>query len=234
MEPAEFIFINEDFTSSNVAPSEMDHLLANGWRHFGTYFFRYSIAYHRNRYRIVIPLRIRLSEFNLSKSLRRIIKKNSDLVTVIRPTIVDDEKYRLFDRHSRRFLFGRPESLEHFLDRKAAYVPCPGKEVCVYSEAGELLAASFFDDAGESISAVYAMFDPRESRRSLGIYTLLLESEFAKEAGKRFHYLGYAYSGSSFYDYKKRFSGTERFDWRGGWDDYRPENEIKWPALEDH
>ena len=230
MDPAEFIFINEDFTSSDVAPADMDRLLAGGWRHFGTYFFRYSIAYHRNRYRLVIPLRIRMSRFELSKSLRRVIRKNADLKAVVRPTVLDEEKECLFERHSRRFVTGRPESLVHFLDPNAATVPCPGKEICVYSGAGELLAASFFDDAEESISAVYAMFDPRESRRSLGIYTLMLESEFARETGKRFHYLGYAYAGRSFYDYKKRFTGTERYDWRGGWTEYRPLDEMKRPA----
>jgi len=230
MDPAEFIFINEDFTSPHITAEDMDRLLADGWRHFGRYFFRYSIAYHRNRYRLVIPLRIRLSRFELSKSLRRVIRRNSDLETVVRPTVLDEEKFRLFERHSERFVMGRPESLEHFLDPEAAEVPCRGKEICVYSSSGDLLAASFFDDAEESISAVYAMFDPRESRRSLGIYTLLLESEFAREEGKRFHYLGYAYAGNSFYDYKKRFSGTERYDWRGGWSEYSLLDEMTRPA----
>jgi arginyl-tRNA--protein-N-Asp/Glu arginylyltransferase len=217
MDSREFNFISEDFFSDHATPVEMDLLLADGWRHFGRYFFRYSVAFHRNRYRFVIPLRIRLEKFALSKSLRRVIRLNEDLKTVIRPATIDEEKGQLFERHRMRFVLGRPESLEHFIDRDASRIPCRGMEVCVYGRSGQLLAASFFDDAATSISAVYAIFDPAESKRSLGIYTLLKEAEYARSLGKEFHYLGYAYEGRSFYDYKKRFRGTERFDWRGNW-----------------
>ena len=46
---------------------------------------------------------------------------------------------------------------------------------------------------------------------------MLKEIEFAQENGKEFYYQGYAYEGESFYDYKKRFRGTEVFDWKGNW-----------------
>ena len=64
------------------------------------------------------------------------------------------------------------------------------------------------------------MFDPACSQRSLGIFTLLLELEYAIRNKKKFYYLGYAYEGASFYDYKKRFKGTEVFDWKGRWEKY--------------
>ena len=76
---------------------------------------------------------------------------------------------------------------------------------------------SYFDIGGESVSGIYAMFEPKSAGRSLGIFTMLKEIEFARERGKEFYYLGYAYAGNSFYDYKKRFSGTEMFDWNGCW-----------------
>ena len=46
---------------------------------------------------------------------------------------------------------------------------------------------------------------------------MLKEIEFAIENGKEFYYQGYAYEGESFYDYKKRFRGTEFFGWDGNW-----------------
>jgi arginine-tRNA-protein transferase len=61
------------------------------------------------------------------------------------------------------------------------------------------------------------MFDPEFSSRSLGIFTMLNEIEFAIEKKKEFYYQGYSYEGESFYDYKKRFRGTECFDWNGKW-----------------
>jgi len=64
------------------------------------------------------------------------------------------------------------------------------------------------------------MFDPDESNRRLGIFTMLKEIEYSIDAGKQFYYQGYAYEGSSFYDYKKQFSGTEAFDWMGNWREF--------------
>jgi arginine-tRNA-protein transferase len=61
------------------------------------------------------------------------------------------------------------------------------------------------------------MFEPDAAHRRLGIFTLLKEIEYAIETGKEFYYLGYAYEGRSFYDYKKRFRGSEAFDWAGNW-----------------
>ncbi|HUF03270.1 MAG TPA: hypothetical protein VMM38_03765 [Aridibacter sp.] len=220
MDLADFTFINEEFHAESVSPEDLGRLLAKGWRHFGTYFFRYSIAYHSLRFRRVIPLRIRLEDFSLSRSLRRIRRLNSKLDVSIRTSSLDEEKRRLFDAHKQRFSGPRPGSILHFLDSEPGSVPCPGLEFCVRDEEGRMMAVSFADEADDSLSSVYAMFDPTHSRRSLGIYTILLEIEHAKSLGKTFQYLGYAYEGSSFYDYKKRFSAIERFDWRGNWVKY--------------
>ena len=61
------------------------------------------------------------------------------------------------------------------------------------------------------------MFEPTVTDRSLGIFTMLKEIEWAIETGRKFYYLGYAYEERSFYDYKKRFRGTEAFDWDDEW-----------------
>ena len=66
-------------------------------------------------------------------------------------------------------------------------------------------------------SGIYAIFDPDEQKRRLGIFTMLKEIEHSIETGREFYYQGYAYEGESFYDYKKRFSALERFDWGGNW-----------------
>jgi arginine-tRNA-protein transferase len=80
-----------------------------------------------------------------------------------------------------------------------------------------LVAVSYFGIGELATSGIYAMFEPTESPRSLGIFTLLKEIEYSIEQGKEFYYLGYCYEGESFYDYKKRFRGTEVFDWNGNW-----------------
>ena len=54
-------------------------------------------------------------------------------------------------------------------------------------------------------------------RRSLGLYVLLRQIQYAREAEKTYLYHGYAYREPSFYDYKKNFYGLEYFDWKGSW-----------------
>jgi arginine-tRNA-protein transferase len=171
---------------------------------------------HEGRICRVLPLRIRLSDFSFSKSQRRIFKKNQNLQTVIRPIEITDEKENLFERHKRRFKSGVPASLYDFLSFDAAKTPCEALEVCVYKNE-KLLAASFFDVGAKAISGIYAVFEPEETSRSLGIFTMLLEIDFALANGKSFYYQGYAYEGNSFYDYKKRFRALERFDWNNCW-----------------
>lgn len=220
MNPADFTFINEDFHAEKVSEQDLEALLARGWRHFGKYFFRYSVSFHGRRFRRVLPLRIRLEEFSKTKSLKRICRINKDLNVETGPAEIDDAKRELFRTHSERFRESRPTSILDFLDPEPGRYPIPATETRVRDRSGKLLAVSFADVASGSVSGIYAMFDPEHSRRSLGIYTLLLEMEHAAKLGKSLYYLGYAHDVSSHYDYKKRFRGTEYYDWMGNWRPY--------------
>lgn len=220
----DFSFINEEFYASEVTPAQTDMLLAQGWRHFGEHFYRYSIGFYGNDIRAVYALRINLPGFTFSKSQRKILRRNQDLTTVIRPIEITDDKIDLFERHKVRFSQGVPESIYDFLSPNPATVPCDGREVSVY-DGEKLVATAFFDVGRQSVSSIYAMFDPGESDRSLGVLTMLLEIQFAIETGRRYYYHGYAYEGKSFYDYKKRFRNLEVFDWKGEWVDFVDDEE---------
>ena len=209
-------FINEEFYADKIDPSQLDELLAQGWRHFGTQFFRYSLGVYESDIRRVIPLRIRLDQFSLSRSQRRVLNRNQDVSVDIRPIEINNEVMELFDRHRGRFSFGVPNSIYDFLSPDPSRIPCEGLEVAVHL-GSRLVAASYFDVGEHSVSAIYGMFDPELPRRSLGIFTMLKEIEYAGASGKTLYYQGYSYEGRSFYDYKKRFSGTECFDWHGNW-----------------
>ena len=211
----DFKFINEEFRVERVTPAQLDDLLFAGWRHFGTHFFRYNLGLYEFDIRRVIPLRIRLTDFSFSKNQRRVLKRNNTACIDIGPIEITDEVQRIFERHKRRFKSGVPDSVYDFVSGDP-YLPCETRQVTVRFDS-KLVAVSYFDVGERSISAVYAMFDPEFSNRSLGIFTMLREIEFALDAGKEFYYQGYSYDGASFYDYKKRFRGTECFDWKGNW-----------------
>ena len=100
-------------------------------------------------------------------------------------------------------------------------MPCRNVEICVRL-GGRLAAASFLDVGESATSAVYAMFDPEESKRSLGIFTMLVAIRYSRSLGYRHYYPGYACREPSIYDYKKNFSGIEGLDWRDGWGPLAP------------
>jgi leucyl-tRNA---protein transferase len=215
----DLILINEEFFADSITREQVDLLLADAWRHFGTYFFRYSLGIYEEEIRRVEPLRIRLRDFYLSKSQRRVLKRNEDLRTEIRPIEITPESEALFHRHKERFKSGIPISIYDFLSEEPATVPSDGSEIAVYLE-GRLVAVSYFDEGLRSTSGIYACFDPDLSHRRLGVYTMLKEIEYSIETARNYYYPGFAYEGESFYDYKKRFAALETFDWRGNWYDY--------------
>lgn len=218
-------YINEVFDTPHVSSQDLDRLLADGWRHFGTQFFRYSIGISEFELRLVIPLRVRLRDFSISKSQRRVLNRNSDVVIEIGSIDITQEACALFERHKQRFKFGIPDSIYDFLSQEPASSPCEALQLSVRLD-GRLIAVSFFDVGDRTVSALYAMFDPDLGRRSLGILTMLREIEFALDSGKEFYYQGYSYEGPSFYDYKKRFRGSEAFDWRGSWTRFAAKREL--------
>ena len=209
-----FEIINEEFRAASITPAQLDMLLADGWRHFGQHFFRYNFGIYEGRIERVIPLRICLDRLANSKSQRRTLRRNADLEVRFGPPAIDAEVHDLFARHKQRFRTGVPDDIFDFIPRGGS--PTEIYQFTVLT-AGRIVAASFFDVGETSISSIYGIFDPSESTRGLGIFTMLKEIEFARHRGKSLYYHGYAYEGESYYDYKKRFSGLEAFDWSGGW-----------------
>jgi leucyl-tRNA---protein transferase len=207
----------EYFLCWSAAPGRMDELWAEGWRHFGPIFFRYRRWRHAGRSLTITPLRMELARFGPSRSQRRVVARNRDLRVEVRPTALDPELSEMFEAHRRRFRTDVPDSLHDFLSPLApAEVPCRNETIRVYS-GSRLVAAHFLDVGGDASSSVYSMFDPEESRRSLGVYTILLAAERALALGQRHYYPGYATREPSPYDYKKNLAGLEEYDWRGRW-----------------
>jgi arginine-tRNA-protein transferase len=206
----------EYFLCRRAAPGLMDELWAEGWRHFGEIFFRYRRWRHGGREYTVTPLRVDLARFEPSRSQRRVLARNRDLTVEVRPTELDADLWRMFVAHRQRFRADVPDSLRNFLSHRPAEVPCRNETLRVYA-GPRLVAAHFLDVGREATSAVYSMFDPAESRRSLGIYTILKAVELSRRANRRHFYPGYGTREPSPYDYKKGLPGLEEYDWRGRW-----------------
>ena len=219
------------FELDRASPLVMDALWADGWRHFGSHFFRDIYNLEGNRLVKVIPLRIVTSVASLPKDHRRIVNKNSDLDVTFKKISFSEEHHRLFELHAQRFRKNQPDDLYQFLSTQAHIIPCPSQMCEVRDQNKQLLAVSFIDIGMQSISSIYAMFLPEESSRGLGIYTLLMELSHARTLGKNYLYTGYAHTQNSYYDYKKRFHGTEFYDWQGTW---RPLEQLQHTTFPQH
>lgn len=205
--------INEYFFYDRVRPEAMDHVWQTGWRHFGRYFYRYSLIPHNGGVAHVLPLRIALDRFKLSRSQKRVLKRNADLSVRFRPAFVSNEVFDLFERHKTRFKDNVPDSVYTFISQQPDTVPCECLAVTLY-DGERLIGISYLDVGKTAMSSVYQCFDPDESKRSLGILLVLLSAQYAADTGKTHYYPGYAYQESSHYDYKKAFFGLEAYNWQ--------------------
>ena len=199
-----------------ASPELMDRAWAGGWRHFGSYFFRYSRMMEAHGFKTVMPLRMRLEHFEPSTSQARVLKRNASFELVIRDAIIDLEKRKLFALHRQRFTENVPDSLYSFLGFDPAWVPCETKELALFKE-GRLIGVTFLDIGASSTSSIYSIYDPKESKYSLGVYLILCSIRYSIALDKIFYYPGYATLEPSAYDYKKRFAPLEYFDWKGNW-----------------
>lgn len=194
--------VDESFIDGRTLKT-FDELMATGCYHYNRTFLRYN---KRASLRS-IPLRIRLENFKLSKSQKKVLRINADLEIQTQPLdlIEDGDECKLFRRHKIRF--GKYAPVEVKLPRGEW-----NKKFCVF-ENGKLVAASFFEMRTNTSYGYYAIFDPDIEWRSLGIFTMLKEIEYLEEQGNEFYYLGYAFDKPTLYDYKKRFYGRESYNW---------------------
>ncbi|MCP5511257.1 MAG: arginine-tRNA-protein transferase [Leptospiraceae bacterium] len=220
------MILPKKFLSNQMSPENLDFLLSRGYRHFGSFFYRYRFSFHQGKRTRVLPLRIHLNKYNPKKDHKKILKKNEGLEYCFLPSFIDEEREIMFDLHKKRFRENIPDSLYTFLSFSPATIPCENMQ-CNVIKDGKLIAVSYLDIGMESISSVYGMFLPEFSHLHPGIFTMLLEIEYAIKNGKKYYYHGYAYESESFYDYKKRFNGLECYDWRGNWRDYKRNDIIR-------
>jgi arginine-tRNA-protein transferase len=81
----------------------------------------------------------------------------------------------------------------------------------------DILAVSVVDQCADSLSAVYTFYEPKEARRSLGVFAILSQVEQARRSGRDWVYLGFWNADSPKMAYKTQYQPLEYFDgliWR--------------------
>lgn len=180
-----------------------------------------------------VSVRVVAGDFSATDSLRRIVRRNRDLVSSVVLPQASGEQYELFRRYlGSRHRGGGMDGMEpeDFADMVECCPPQtrlveyrrrpksqPGNEHMPKSGhmngggAGDLIAACIVDRFGDGFSLIYSFFRPEESRRSLGHYMILDQIQRARRLGLPYVYLGYWIRESSKMAYKARFGPLEGF-----------------------
>jgi len=199
----------EYFYAVSLSGTELAGLLAAGWRKFGPYFFRPACPGCQR----CVPVRVPVADFKLSRSQRRVLRRNQDLAVRFGPLQYTERIFQLYREHSRQ-RFGAESSLDDFASY--FYLPsCPVLQLEVFL-GDQQLGVGFLDRASDALSSVYYCFDPAYSERGLGIFGALQEIEQARQLGLDYYYLGYLVNGCTSMHYKDHFRPRQYFAWNTG------------------
>jgi arginine-tRNA-protein transferase len=200
------------------APGLNDLLTHGGFRR------SQSIAYRPacEGCRACVSVRVIADEFHPTRSMRRILARNSDVVGEMRVLVPTSEQYSVF----RAYLDARHHDggmadmtvLDYAMMVEDSHVKTRlveyrrrGPDTAINGRgSGALLGVALTDVLSDGLSMVYSFFDPEEGSRSLGTLMILDHIERARRMGLTYVYLGYWVDGSRKMDYKARFLPQER------------------------
>jgi arginine-tRNA-protein transferase len=172
--------------------------------------------------RACVSVRVLVSEFTPSRSMRRVAERNVDVIGEMRASHPTSEQYSVFraylDVRHRNGGMADMTVLDYAMMIEDSHVDTRiveyrrrGPDSGINGRGtGALLAVALTDVLGDGLSMVYSFFDPDAGDRSLGTLMILDHIERAKSMGLAYVYLGYWVPGSRKMDYKGRFLPQER------------------------
>ncbi|WP_336057304.1 arginyltransferase [Nitratireductor sp. CH_MIT9313-5] len=179
--------------------------------------------------RACVSVRILAQEFQPTRNMKRILKRNSDLIGTSNPAEPSTEQYSLFrtylDARHNRGGMSDMTVLDYAMMIEDTHV---STEVIEYRRRGpdsfvtgkgegELMAVALTDRMADGLSMVYSFYNPQLHDRSLGTFMILDHIRRAQSAGLPHVYLGYWVNGSRKMEYKVRFKPQEHLG-PTGWD----------------
>ncbi|MEM6397466.1 MAG: arginine-tRNA-protein transferase [Bacteroidota bacterium] len=221
----------------NLSPEALDWYLARGWYRMGANIFTtHYLCFQQQLYSAIwIRLDLRKSEqreslpkeesnFQFSKSQRRLLRKNAKLFTyTVGRRKFTLEKELLYNRYAQQFNGRLSPSLRDNLEDYDDESIFRTYEVCIREkETNRLVAASYFDLGRKSAASILGIYEPDFDQYSLGYYSMLIEMEYCYQQGLEYYYPGYIVPGYKRFDYKMRIGKTDYFDVKTG----------KWLSLE--
>ena len=196
-----------------VRPEEFDRLLAEGDRRSGRFLYRTSCgACHECR-----PIRLPTAEFRPTASQRRAARRNQDVVVRTVTPDCTPAHLDLYNRHKlARGLSRSGEPIDEIGYRRWLVDSCVPTVELQYFVGERMIAVSILDLGKTSVSSVYHYFDPEETRRSIGVHSVVWELAWCRLNRFDWYYLGYYVRDCEHLNYKANYGPHElRMD--DGW-----------------
>lgn len=163
-----------------------------------------------------VSVRIVVDGFRPSRSHRRILKRNGDLLRREAPAEATREQFALLRTYLDSRHAGGGMSDMGLFDYVAMVEETPvDTHIVEYRRENEdgmpgaLVACALSDVLRDGLSMVYSFYHPGEEARSLGTQVILDHIAAARVRGLPYVYLGYWIRGSEKMDYKSRFQPLE-------------------------
>lgn len=189
-----------------------EQMMDRGFRRSGAIFYKPDCPACRE----CVPIRVPVDRFAPSRSQRRVLKRNSDVLVAVATPRGDDERFELYRRYQSHqhdgAMLGTREEFERFLcDSTLATIEM------TYRAAGRLIGVGIVDVTPNTLSSVYFYFEPDVGRRSLGVYSALCEIELCRRMGKPWWYIGFHVRGCATMEYKAQYRPHELRGADGVW-----------------
>ena len=193
--------------SHEDATLQYDLMIRSGFRRSHTYLYRPQ--YNRPDY--CLSVRVRVQDFSMRKSQRRIWNKNRDLIAKPYNAVATKEQYQLFKPYVKGRHGDGDMSEMNWADYKDMLDSSPVDTEIIefHSPEGDLICACIVDWVHAGISAVYSFFDITKPDRGLGSYMILWLIDQAKSRNLDYVYLGYWIKESSKMSYKSKYQPLE-------------------------
>jgi len=166
--------------------------------------------------RCCVSVRVVAKEFDATRSMRRIVNRNADMVGEMKVAVPTSEQYSIFraylDSRHRDGGMADMTVLDYAMMVEDSHIETRIIEYRrrVGRHAGDLIAVALTDVLADGLSMVYSFFEPDDAARSLGTFMVLDHIARAQRMGLSYVYLGYWVRGSRKMDYKSRFLPQER------------------------
>ncbi len=172
--------------------------------------------------RCCVSVRVIAADFRPTRSMRRILNRNADVLGEMKVAVPTSEQYAIFRGYldSRHRDGGMADMTvldyammvedSHIETRIIEYRRREPGTVAPRRGAGTLIAVALTDVLADGLSMVYSFFEPQQAARSLGTFMVLDHIARARRMGLDYVYLGYWVRGSRKMDYKGRFLPQER------------------------